>query len=116
MGAVVQYAKTRPVFDADGDGDFSASAAEIAAIASDNPLILEQNEISQKINRLEALASSHIKEVQEAKRKVVELPQTIGRFETIRGNLKADISARQDSGGDKFRATILGRNYRRNGV
>ena len=76
----------------------------IAAIASDNPLILEQNEISQKINRLEALASSHIKEVQEAKRKVVELPQTIGRFETIRDNLKADISARQDSGGDKFRA------------
>lgn len=98
---------------ADGDGDFSASAAEIAAIASDNPLILEQNEISQKINRLEALASSHIKEVQEAKRKVVELPQTIGRFETIRGNLKADISARQDSGGDKFRATILGRNYKK---
>lgn len=98
---------------ADGDGDFSASAAEIAAIASDNPLILEQNEISQKINRLEALASSHIKEVQEAKRKVVELPQTIGRFETIRDNLKADISARQDSGGDKFRATILGRNYKK---
>ena len=98
---------------ADGDGDFSASAAEIAAIASDNPLILEQNEISQKINRLEALASSHIKEVQEAKRKVMELPQTIGRFETIRGNLKADISARQDSGGDKFRATILGRNYKK---
>ena len=98
---------------ADGDGDFSASAAEIAAIASDNPLILEQNEISQKINRLEALASSHIKEVQEAKRKVMELPQTIGRFETIRDNLKADISARQDSGGDKFRATILGRNYKK---
>lgn len=98
---------------ADGDGDFSASAAEIAAIASDNPLILEQNEISQKINRLEALASSHIKEVQEAKRKVVELPQTIGRFETIRDNLKADISSRQDSGGDKFRATILGRNYKK---
>lgn len=98
---------------ADGDGDFSASAAEIAAIASDNPLILEQNEISQKINRLEALASSHIKEVQEAKRKLMELPQTIGRFETIRDNLKADISARQDSGGDKFRATILGRNYKK---
>ena len=44
---------------------------------------------------------------------MMELPQTIGRFETIRDNLKADISARQDSGGDKFRATILGRNYKK---
>ncbi len=35
--------------EAAGDGDLATSAAEISAIASDNPLILEQFDISEQI-------------------------------------------------------------------
>lgn len=96
---------------ADGDGDFSASAAEIAAIASDNPLIIEQNEVSQKIATLEALSQSHAKEVSLANRKLAELPGTIAKLKDVISNLKKDISARKDVSGANFTANVLGTQY-----
>lgn len=96
---------------ADGDGEFSMSAAEISAIASGNPLIMEQNEVSTKIRNFEALKSDYTKRMTSARRKLSELPRQI---EQIQHNLKAyeDDAARvPDLSGENFSITIGKRTY-----
>ena len=96
---------------ADGDGEFSMSAAEISAIASGNPLIMEQNEVSTKIRNFEALEADYTKRMTSARRKLSELPRQI---EQIQHNLKAyeDDAARvPDLSGENFAVTVGKRTY-----
>lgn len=96
---------------ADGDGEFSMSAAEISAIASGNPLIMEQNEVSTKIRNFEALESDYTKRMTSARRKLSELPRQI---EQIQHNIKTyeDDAARvPDLSGENFAITVGNRTY-----
>ena len=95
--------------EADGDGDLALSAAEISAIASDNPLIMEQFEVSEKIANLENLERAHTKEVAEAKRRIATAQKEIASDEEYLGRYKSDLQARQETAGDKFRASIGGK-------
>lgn len=90
----------------DGDGDFSMSAAEISAIASGNPLIIEQNEVSTKIGQLEALESEHTKQVSAARRKLSELPRRIEQLQNAISNYETDAAHEPDLSGDKFTLKI----------
>ena len=96
---------------ADGDGDFSMSAAEISALASGNPLIIEQNEVSTKIGQLEALESEHIKQISAAKRKLAELPRKIEQQKNWISDYTKDAKAMPDLSGDKFKISVAGKTY-----
>ena len=97
--------------EADGDGDLALSAAEISAIASDNPLIMEQFEVSEKIASLENLERAHTKEVAEAKRRIAAAEKQIESDTEYLERYKADQQARQETAGDKFRASIGGKTF-----
>ena len=98
--------------EADGDGDLALSAAEISAIASDNPLIMEQFEISEKIANLENLARAHTKEVADAKYRIAQAEREIGNDTEYLERYKADLEARQETAGDKFKLTIGNKTYK----
>ena len=95
--------------ESEGDGDFALSAAEIKAIASGNPLIIEQVEVSAEINRLENLERAHAKEVAQAKKRIADAEMMIARDTGLLADYKADLASRQDTTGDKFRITVNGR-------
>ena len=92
--------------ESEGDGDFALSAAEIKAISSGNPLILEQFEVAAELSKLENLERAHAKEVADAKKRIEKAKLDIVSDELTIERLRADIAARQDTGGDKFKLTI----------
>lgn len=95
----------------DGDGDFSMSAAEISAIASGNPLIIEQNEVSTKIGQLEALESEHTKQVSAANRRIAELPRLIAQLQENIKNFETDTAHEPNLNGDNFSLTVGSKAY-----
>ena len=97
--------------EAEGDGDLALSAAEISAIASDNPLIMEQFEVSEKIANLENLERAHTKEVAQAKQRITKAQQEIARDEEYLERYRSDLASRQDTAGDKFRIVLGGKTY-----
>lgn len=97
--------------EAEGDGDLALSAAEISAIASDNPLIMEQFEVSEKIANLENLERAHTKEVAQAKQRITKAQQEIVRDEEYLERYRSDLASRQDTAGDKFRIILSGKTY-----
>lgn len=97
--------------EAEGDGDLALSAAEISAIASDNPLIMEQFEVSEKIANLENLERAHTKEVAQAKQRITKAQQEIVRDEEYLERYRSDLASRQDTTGDKFRIVLGGKTY-----
>ena len=97
--------------EAAGDGDLALSAAEISAIASDNPLIMEQFELSEKINNLEMLERAHTKEVLDAKERIKKAERQIATDEITLEHLKKDLASRKDTAGDKFVLVVGGNTY-----
>ena len=95
--------------ESEGDGDFALSAAEIKAISSGNPLIIEQFETAAEIAKLESLERAHTKEVNDARTKIEHnRAQIVSDGEYLK-KLEKDISARQDTTGDKFKIVVNGK-------
>ena len=92
----------------EGDSDV-LSAAEIKAIASGNPLIQEQFELTADIARLEGLERAHRRETFAAQDRLRAARAAIAAdTESVR-RLKADIAARRDTSGKRFSVTLDGR-------
>lgn len=92
--------------EAQGDGDLAMSAAELSAIASGNPLILEQFDVHEKITGLEMLERAHTKEVNEARQRIMKTKQEIKTDEANLPKMKADVARVSDTKGDKFTIAI----------
>ena len=97
--------------EAVGDGELTLSAAEISAIASGNPLIMEQFEVSEKVKNLENLERAHRKEVALAKDRIEDAKKKIAADTENLEKYNADIKVREDTAGDKFSMTVGGKRY-----
>lgn len=97
--------------EAVGDGELTLSAAEISAIASGNPLIMEQFEVSEKVKNLENLERAHRKEVALAKDRIEDAKKKIAADTDNLSKYNADIKVREDTAGDKFSMTVGGKRY-----
>ena len=97
--------------EASGDGEFALSAAEISAIASDNPLIIEQFELSEKITTLEDLARAHNKEIADALQKIKKANNDIAVLSEQLDRYQKDIKLRKDTSGKNFEAIIGKRRF-----
>lgn len=97
--------------ESDGDGDFALSAAEIKAISSGNPLIMEQFEVAAELSKLENLERAHAKEVSDAKKRIEKAKLEIVSDELLIERLRSDITAREDTSGDKFKVKVGGKTY-----
>lgn len=88
-------------------GEVTLSAAEVKALASGSPLIMEQVQLDTDIKKLESLYRAHISAVRSAKERLSRDNGDIATFEKRIANGKADISARVDTYSDeKFSITV----------
>lgn len=95
-------------------GEVTLSAAEVKAVASDNPLIMEQVALEKEITKLQSLQQAHRAGVAKAQEKMVSDRRNIANLENLIGNVEADLKNRVDTYSDekKFSMEIGGEVYR----
>lgn len=77
-------------------GEVTLSAAEVKAVASDNPLIMEQVALEKEISKLQSLQQAHRANVSRAEAKIVTDRRNIANLENLIFNLQKDIKSRKD--------------------
>ena len=78
-------------------GEVTLSAAEVKALASGSPLIMEQVELDTAIKKLESLYRAHISAVRSAKERLARDKGDIAILEKKIASGKADAAARKDT-------------------
>jgi N12 class adenine-specific DNA methylase len=87
------------------------SFAEIKAIASGNPLVMEKVRIDTEVRRLDMLRAAHLNQHYEIGRQVRELPKRIEKSREYSTGLVEDISTRDANAGNEFTMTVDGHVY-----
>ena len=88
-------------------GEVTLSAAEVKALASGSPLIMEQVQLDTDIKKLESLYRAHRGAVTNAKSRMEKDKGTIASLEKYITNGKADLANRVDTYSDgKFSITV----------
>ncbi len=87
------------------------SFAEIKAIASGNPLVMEKVRIDTEVRKLDMLRAAHLNQQYEIGRMVRDLPGRIEKSREYYGRLLEDISTRDSNAGNEFTMTVEGRVY-----
>lgn len=82
--------------------EFGASAADIMAVSSGNPLLKEQVEINEKLRKLENLEKAHTRKIYDARVELDKSKKEIARNEALLPKFDADAKAVRDISGDKF--------------
>lgn len=94
-------------------GEVTLSAAEVKALASGSPLILEQVQLETDIKKLESLQRSHNQAVSGALTKYAQDAARIAEYRERVKEASADISTMHDTWSDgKFEVNIGGRVYK----
>ena len=83
--------------EAEDTGEVTLSAAEVKALASGSPLILEQVQLDTDIKKLESLYRAHLSAIRSAKARLLQDEGTVVTLEKYIEAGKADISARVDT-------------------
>ena len=81
-------------------GEVTLSAAEVKAIASDNPLIMEQVALEKEISKLQSLQQAHLTNVTRAAEKMVSDRRRIVGLESRITAIREDIQGRKDTYSD----------------
>jgi len=90
----------------DLEGGASLSFAEIKAIASGNPEVMEKIRIDTEVRRLDTLRAAHFNQQFEIARAVRELPERIAHASEHLAGLLADINRRDANQTEAFTITI----------
>jgi hypothetical protein len=85
--------------------------AEIKAIASGNPAVMEKVKVDTEIRKLDQLRSSHINQQHNIRWQVKSLPEQIERARKYREAVSADILTRDASADEDFTMTVGNREY-----
>ena len=89
----------RRLEDVDGS---ALTYAEVKAIASGNPLVIEKAGVDEEVARLTRLRSQHFEAQYSMRREVRHLAEDIPRLERRLEALRIDLAARVDTRGDRF--------------
>ncbi len=85
--------------------------AEIKAIASGNPLVMEKVRVDTEIRKLDALRASHQNQLYRVTREVSELPFRVERSKQMIEQIEADIALRERNDSESFSMTIGNRTF-----
>ncbi|MCI0534573.1 MAG: hypothetical protein L0Z50_05035 [Verrucomicrobiales bacterium] len=99
--------------------DLDAAAltyAEVKAIASGNPLVIEKAQVDAELMRLARLRSAHAEEQYRIRTNRRHAAEQADTFTHRLANLRLDVAARQDTSGDKFTIELDGRLITNRGV
>jgi N12 class adenine-specific DNA methylase/SAM-dependent methyltransferase len=80
--------------------------AEVKAIASGNPLVIEKAQVDAELIRLTRLRSAHAEEQYRIRNSLRHSHQEVQTWTERLGNLREDLTRRQDTSGDKFRIEL----------
>lgn len=82
--------------------------AEVKAIASGNPLVIEKAQVDAELIKLTRLRSAHAEEQYRIRTNLRRSNEDAEAFTGRLTNLRQDIAARQDTSGDKFKIELEG--------
>ena len=85
--------------------------AEIKAIASGNPLVMEKVRVDTEIRKLDALRATHQNQLYRVGRQMAELPYSIERSRQMIAQIQADIELRNTQDMESFSMKIGNREY-----
>ena len=80
--------------------------AEVKAIASGNPLVIEKAQVDAELIRLNRLRSAHAEEQYRIRSNLRYAREETEKWTERLANLHEDLKVRQDTGGDKFHITL----------
>jgi len=103
----------RRIEDVDGA---ALTYAEVKAIASGNPMVIEKAGIDTEVARLTRLRSQHAETQYKLRYQFRHLTDEIPRFEKRLADVQKDMSTRLDTSGDKFVIEIEGQEIRDRGI
>jgi N12 class adenine-specific DNA methylase len=90
--------------------------AEVKAIASGNPLVIEKAQVDAELMRLTRLRSAHAEEQYRIRSNLRRSHEDAEIFTGRLGNLRHDIGVRQDTSGDKFNIELDGQETNNRGI
>ncbi len=103
----------RRIEDIDGA---ALTYAEVKAIASGNPMVIEKARIDAEVARLSRLHCEHQETIFKLRSRVRHLTDEIPRLEKRLEDVRRDIATRQDTSGDKFVMVMEGQEIRDRGI
>ncbi len=103
----------RRIEDIDGA---ALTYAEVKAIASGNPLVIEKARIDAEIARLSRLHCEHQETQYKLRSRVRHLTDDLPRLEQRLDAVRRDLTIRQDTSGEQFVMTIQGELVRDRGI
>src|SRR6185369_2921336 len=90
--------------------------AEVKAIASGNPLVIEKAQVDAELIRLTRLRSAHAEEQYRIRTNLRRSHEDAEMFTTRLTNLRQDITLRQDTSGDNFHIELDGETINNRGI
>jgi SNF2 family DNA or RNA helicase len=90
--------------------------AEVKAIASGNPLVIEKAQVDAELIRLTRLRSAHAEEQYRIRSNLRRSHEDAEMFTSRLTNLRQDITVRQDTSGDKFTIELEGQETDNRGI
>jgi hypothetical protein len=90
--------------------------AEVKAIASGNPLVIEKAQVDAELIKLTRLRSAHAEEQYRIRSNLRRAHEDAEMFDRRLTNLRQDVAHRQDTSGDKFRIELDGQETNNRGV
>jgi len=90
--------------------------AEVKAIASGNPLVIEKAQVDAELMRLTRLRSAHAEEQYRIRGNLRHAHDDAAAFTARLHNLHQDIAAREDTSGDKFSIGLDGETVTNRGI
>ncbi len=90
--------------------------AEVKAIASGNPLVIEKAQVDAELIRLTRLRSAHAEEQYRIRSNLRRSHEDAEMFTGRLTNLRQDIAIRQDTSGDKFTIELDGQETNNRGI
>jgi len=103
----------RRIEDIDGA---ALTYAEVKAIASGNPMVIEKAGIDAEVARLSRLRTQHVETQFRLRSQVRRLTEDVPRLEKRLAEIRQDIATRQDTHGDAFVMQIDGQGIRDRGI
>jgi N12 class adenine-specific DNA methylase len=104
-----------PDRDVDDIGDQALSFAEVKALATGDPLVLEKAGVDADVARLPRLERSHHDDQHRLRRTLAAAQDRAVRAEERMGQLTAAVDRLTETRGDRFRMTVDGRDYTKRG-
>jgi hypothetical protein len=90
--------------------------AEVKAIASGNPLVIEKAQVDAELIRLTRLRSAHAEEQYRIRSSLRRSHEDAEIYTRRLANLRQDLGVRQDTSGDKFRIQLDGQDLNNRGI